>query len=245
MVYIILCKLSSLLGDFWRIVWKLGKCLFLGVSLFIDTTQGDACVFCFLYDESCGHLFFFFTCLFSYRVCSLIYVWLGFSGVFHYDGINRVLQHGNLFSGKRIWKVRHIVWLAVVWSLWLLRNKIIFQGCVAECTQVVVQIKMVSWGWFICKEGRNSCLFVVYLVVTFVFNELGWSTPYTPYNSFWLSKEERLRCIGCLEQEINSWFWKPLKECLPLGFELEFSSLWGRDAPLDQPLGGSVLDTLW
>lgn len=57
--------------------------------------------------------------------------------------------------GKRFRKVRHVI---MVCSLWLMRNKVIFQGCLMDFTFVLDQIKTISWGWFIFKEGMNSGL---------------------------------------------------------------------------------------
>jgi hypothetical protein len=40
-----------------------------------------------------------------------------------------------------------------------MQHKIIVQG-VANCTAIINYIKMLSWGWFIGREGRKtSCSF--------------------------------------------------------------------------------------
>lgn len=122
----------------------------------ISGTHNDSCVFCFIQRESCSHLFF--SCQFSYAIWVAVYSWLGISTVSHIEGREHFIQHGFFLRGKRYRKVRHIVWLAVVWSLWTMRNKVIFQGTPADFIHVMDHIKMISWCWFIYREGTACSL---------------------------------------------------------------------------------------
>lgn len=71
------------------------------------------------------------------------------------------IQRGFFLRGKRFRIVRHIIWRTVVRSLWLARNKVIFQGGPMDLIHVLAQIKMTSWGWFIYigMVGILICLF--------------------------------------------------------------------------------------
>lgn len=84
--------------------------------------------------ETVQHLFF--RCKIAYRVWSEIYKWWGFSSVLNGDGV---------------WKM---CWFGVIWFIWLMRNKLIFEKKKMELSQVVHLIKMRTWLW--CSVNNNG-----------------------------------------------------------------------------------------
>lgn len=60
----------------------------------------------------------------------------------------------NVYKRQRYRKVRHIIWLAVIWSLWLLRNNVIFQGCSADFINVLPRLRCyLGVGLYIRRVG--------------------------------------------------------------------------------------------
>lgn len=66
------------------------------------------------------------------------------------------LEHGTHLTRKKTSRTSHIIWLATTWCTWNLRNSILLEGKVADMWRTVLQIKTVSWSWFISKVKRNS-----------------------------------------------------------------------------------------
>lgn len=42
---------------------------------------------------------------------------MGLEGEIHGDGVSHFLQHGELIKGKKLKRVRHLIWCAVNWNL--------------------------------------------------------------------------------------------------------------------------------
>jgi len=51
-------------------------------------------------------------------------------------------MHGNLILGKHLKITHFLIWVAVVYYLWLARNKVVFQEGVLDCNSFISQIKM-------------------------------------------------------------------------------------------------------
>lgn len=81
----------------------------------------------------------FLECSFSSGIWYHALGWLGVDGAASIDCVQHFLQHG-LFRTKKTRKVKYISFgvRSVVWCLWLMHNKIIFQGEVASCTLVLL-----------------------------------------------------------------------------------------------------------
>jgi hypothetical protein len=82
--------------------------------------------------------------------------WLGVQGVRHNDGVHYFFMHGGLMLGRRLKRTRYHIWTAVVWCLWLARNRVIFEDGVKNCNSLISQIKAILWSWFIGRAGRKS-----------------------------------------------------------------------------------------
>ncbi|CAJ2673745.1 unnamed protein product [Trifolium pratense] len=104
------------------------------------------CVFCFLFNEDCAHLFFL--CSFSKGVLEAVYNWVGKSLPISVVGWNHFLLFGDMIKTKKGGCVNHLIWLATSWSIWKLRNNVIFNGFIPNTTSLVDDVKVCSWVWF-------------------------------------------------------------------------------------------------
>jgi hypothetical protein len=78
----------------------------------------------------------------------------------HSSDVSNIQQHfliwfGDLSKGKHSKRVKHIIWLATMSSLWHTRNNIIFRGDFVNVQSLVDQIVYISWFWFISRIGVN------------------------------------------------------------------------------------------
>jgi len=87
----------------------------------------------------------FFECSFSQRIWIGIFNWCGVQGPVQQSIIMYFLQFGALLRKNKSKKKCFIVWMATVWCMWTSRNKIIFDGNVADY--------LGSWSWF---AGHNA-----------------------------------------------------------------------------------------
>lgn len=118
---------------------------------------GSSCVFCFAHLETANHLFF--SCSRVYGVWLAVYQQLGVSCVLHNEVVPHYVQHGALFRGKRLKKIKFLIWHVVTWSIWLLRNTIIFRGGVFDFCGPMDLIKVRSWNVLEMAVEKNICSF--------------------------------------------------------------------------------------
>jgi hypothetical protein len=59
-----------------------------------------------------------------------------------------------------------LVWHAVIWMIWLVRNELVFVRKVIEPDEIFEKIKLVSWKWLLSKKISAPCLFYEYDVLT-------------------------------------------------------------------------------
>lgn len=111
------------------------------------------CVFCCREIESANHLFF--SCGFSHRVWQTIDAWSGLNGTANTAGVEHFLSFAGTIKGKKRRRSRHIIWMATAWVLWTTRNNVIFRGESANVIDVIANIKVWSWNWFVNRGGRN------------------------------------------------------------------------------------------
>ncbi|CAJ2637710.1 unnamed protein product [Trifolium pratense] len=115
-----------------------------------------SCVFCFLDNEDCNHLFFL--CPFSKRIWEAIFKWIGKRFPPNNKGWNHFVLFGDMVKSKKGERVRHLIWLATSWNIWKLRNSVIFKGALPNALLLLDDIKFSSWVWFSSRYGRNSSL---------------------------------------------------------------------------------------
>lgn len=61
-----------------------------------------------------------------------------------------------LFRGNKVSKTKHIILTATCWSIWLVRNNLIFKGEEPSVDFIVNHIKCNSLSWFIYGAGSLS-----------------------------------------------------------------------------------------
>ncbi|GAU42970.1 hypothetical protein TSUD_188430 [Trifolium subterraneum] len=114
------------------------------------------CVFCSSYDEDSAHLFFH--CSVLKRVWEEVFKWFGKSYQAEADGWNHFNIFGSLLKTKRFEKVRHLIWLATTWSIWKLRNNVVFNGVTLSSSSLVNDIKTISCLWLSGRYGHISSI---------------------------------------------------------------------------------------
>jgi hypothetical protein len=91
----------------------------------------------------------------AHRVWLEIFKWLGVVIVMPpnmmvlFDILSNSVTTKNLRRGVRL------VWHTTIWSLWIARNDVIFNGKVKEPLEIVEDIKVLSWRW------SSDCLKIV------------------------------------------------------------------------------------
>lgn len=57
-----------------------------------------------------------------------------------------------------------LFWHTTVWSLWLLRNALIFKDCTIDFLSITELIRQRSWFWFIAESGNSNYSFTDWIV---------------------------------------------------------------------------------
>lgn len=108
------------------------------------------CCFCGLYDEDAGHVFFH--CSSIYDIWRECYAWLGVPTVLHQSPLENFLIHDGILSGKRGNFLAICIWECLVWSIWKLRNNVIFKGKEANTVLLLDEVKGRVWSWGLTKN---------------------------------------------------------------------------------------------
>lgn len=138
----------------WRLMLsKLPTRVALNRRGIIPDDQSLACPFCLSHQENLSHLFFL--CSEASKIWNAVFSWLGINSVIHYDPAINFLHLGAFLSGKNSKSFKHLIWSASVWSIWLNRNRIVFQGEIFDLHRILTQIKLLSWSWSILKIGKE------------------------------------------------------------------------------------------
>ncbi|XP_058749960.1 uncharacterized protein LOC131622973 [Vicia villosa] len=110
------------------------------------TPSDCCCVFCSSAEEDSNHLFV--GCPVLEKVWEKIGVWIGTS----ISLSNLELRNYLAFFDKiKVLDERltvGIIWMAVVWNFWIMRNAIVFRGCTFSFDECVSAIVLSSWKWF-------------------------------------------------------------------------------------------------
>lgn len=116
----------------------------------IPSPEAAGCKFCLQELETCSHLLF--TCPLVHNVWCACFKWLGFSTVLPLDPKSHYLQFQ--FGSKSQNQCLSSIWLAVLWSVWLFRNEVIYRSTVVNLSHILEMVKLRSWQW--CKAGRDG-----------------------------------------------------------------------------------------
>ncbi|KAK2360932.1 hypothetical protein QL285_086149 [Trifolium repens] len=121
-----------------------------------DVRSSPCCVWCPLVEESESHLFF--TCPVAVEVWTAVLAWLGLVSVVPGNAFQSFESFGVPFRNKLRIKGLNLLWQTVVWSIWLARNSLIFEGVKMEGYDIVDAIKHRSLQWFIARKQGVVCL---------------------------------------------------------------------------------------
>ncbi|KAL8485478.1 hypothetical protein ACS0TY_027685 [Phlomoides rotata] len=116
--------------------------------------EAKICQMCKEKEESTRHLFF--ECKVTYDLWSGILKWLGVSMALHIiPSIHFLLFENSLGRGYKA-KAAASIWIGMVWSIWKLRNEVIFNKATINLERELSKIKINVWNWISIKEVRLS-----------------------------------------------------------------------------------------
>ncbi|XP_057443839.1 uncharacterized protein LOC130735993 [Lotus japonicus] len=118
--------------------------------------NGDSltCAFCLGEEETLEHLLLHFS--FSSQVWQKCYRWLNILTVLPATCGMHFLQHGGEFMTANKRQGAKSMWLAIVWTLWLSRNKVIFQNGPRDVEKVFDSAQLRAWNWLRVKNNNFS-----------------------------------------------------------------------------------------
>jgi hypothetical protein len=113
------------------------------------------CVFCSLSHEDCAHLFY--RCSFVVTVWEAVFNWYGKGLPTGAEGWNHFILFGDMIHSEKYERFKHLIWLAITWCLWKLRNNVIFNGANMSISSLLNDIKVISWTWVSGRHSIQSC----------------------------------------------------------------------------------------
>lgn len=107
----------------------------------LTSTRDLCCVLCFKEIETTTHLFC--RCEFTKKVWRKIVSWIRLDVDVQDDVLINFFQFGELIKGRKRRELKHLLWIAVVYNLWVARNKVLFRGEVTNVRSIVMSINIV------------------------------------------------------------------------------------------------------
>ncbi|XP_058753518.1 uncharacterized protein LOC131626698 [Vicia villosa] len=164
----------------FSLIWKLvipNKTKFFGWRCFLDRlptrdlllyrgipiSSPNVCVFCETEKESLSHIIF--CCRFSRLVWKDLASWIGFTEFLFVDVWSSFYDWHSFCKNRQVKPGREgIFWAAICWSLWKVRNGIIFRNGPWSVSDIIWNIKELIWRWsFIGKITRTNYNFYEFL----------------------------------------------------------------------------------
>lgn len=108
----------------------------------LATAEQAVCKLCHGEIESSSHLLF--SCTVAMDIWKEIYKWLGISTALPQTARSHLLQFQ--FGGSKN-KGVSAIWLATTWTIWLIRNDVVFRDVVPCLTNALDLIKWRAWHW--------------------------------------------------------------------------------------------------
>ncbi|XP_022039937.1 uncharacterized protein LOC110942467 [Helianthus annuus] len=102
------------------------------------------CALCGDYEESCDHLFV--SCHFAQTVWQNLAGWCRIPPIIAFGMKDLLTLHGS-DPGSRRKKVIHAVILVAFWSIWKIRNDVVFRQAVPNFTRTLDEIKSMAYLW--------------------------------------------------------------------------------------------------
>ena len=118
---------------------------------------GNNCVWCVEVAETSSLLFLH--CDMARNVWLNLMLWLDLNFVMPLN----LFHHWECWSGgpinKKIRKGLCMIWEVVIWVIWKARNDRIFNNENARWDELVEEVKVTSWRWFLSRFNSPVCLF--------------------------------------------------------------------------------------
>ena len=115
------------------------------------------CVMCDMCEETSLHLFLH--CDLACAVWFKLMRWLGVNYIIPPTLFIHWACWREAGGNKKVKKGRGIIWLTSLWALWKARNDKIFKGVNFGVDDVVENVKVLSWRWFLSRTKTPACLF--------------------------------------------------------------------------------------
>ncbi|XP_022020079.1 uncharacterized protein LOC110920155 [Helianthus annuus] len=106
--------------------------------------QSTCCVFCNDFPETCEHIFT--SCQFAQTVWFIITQWCKIPNAFIFS-LKDLLEYHNLQGSAKKKKALYAVSLVYLWSVWRMRNNMVFNQGQVSVQKVVEEIKNMSFLW--------------------------------------------------------------------------------------------------
>jgi hypothetical protein len=121
----------------------------------INEQQGQ-CVLCGSVPETAIHLFLH--CNFAAAVWYGIMCWLGFIIVLPNTIVSSLAVLLNCAKSKNQKRGLCFIWNVYMWTMWRVRNDRIFNNVTVSAVDVIDQIKLLCWKWFIGRIAKGPFL---------------------------------------------------------------------------------------
>ncbi|CAJ2638160.1 unnamed protein product [Trifolium pratense] len=116
----------------------------------------QVCGLCNLKVETVLHLFLH--CEIAAKVWYAITSWLGFIIILPNNFFSSLAVFLSCAKNKKEKAGLAMIWTAFMWVLWKIRNDCVFNNGVLNVGEVVEQVKVLSWKWFVGRVAKGPCL---------------------------------------------------------------------------------------
>lgn len=116
------------------------------------------CPLCGLQEESSTHLFLL--CNATNQIWYECSAWLGAMTTLVPTTKEHLLQFPSIGRSKAQREGECVIWMAIIWTIWLCRNKAIFNGSAFDSTTILELAQLRAWRWLRAKvEGFSYSWF--------------------------------------------------------------------------------------
>lgn len=123
----------------------------------IDSNSALCCVLCDCGLECENHLFVH--CTFIGGLWSMIFSWLGVILPPSLETISLFVAFAVAISRNILLKHWIMIWNAVVWCIWEMKNGIVFGDTKVDMVCILDRIKVCYWKWYTAKTQGTFCSF--------------------------------------------------------------------------------------
>lgn len=137
---------SNVCAFIWKVMWdRIPMRINLLKRKVIRSIIEARCPLCLEKDETSDHLLI--SCPFADKVWINCYRWIGVNTALSGSCRLHLLQHYFVGFNAKQNELFKIIWFAETWSLWLIRNQIIFRGGMAKEDVVLEGAIIRAWHW--------------------------------------------------------------------------------------------------